>query len=137
MFTRGIHSMEGIFKVLADKVELKNPTTRHGLHEAVLQSWEELSERKSRGCIQHQTRVRRQIVDCRSEEKMSRSQWLTNRLRTLTYSQAMLEKQKKKNPFEDDSRRHNYLLIESWQTIRKCFAKTSPSIWEINSRRWQ
>ncbi|XP_036364913.1 uncharacterized protein LOC118766002 [Octopus sinensis] len=56
---------EGIFKVLVDKVELKNPTTRHELHEAVLQSWEELSERKIRGCIQHQTRVRRQIVDCR------------------------------------------------------------------------
>ncbi|CAI9727468.1 Hypothetical predicted protein [Octopus vulgaris] len=56
---------EGIFKVLADKVELKNPTTRHELHEAVLQSWEELSERKIRGCIQHQIRVRRQIVDCR------------------------------------------------------------------------
>ena len=33
-----------IFSVMADAVELQNPTTRQGLHEAILLAWESLSE---------------------------------------------------------------------------------------------
>lgn len=55
---------QGIFQVMADAVESYRPTTRQGLHEAVLQVWEALSERSILSHIREQTQVRRKIVDC-------------------------------------------------------------------------
>ena len=54
-----------IFSVLADAVEVCNPTTRQELHEAVLQAWESLSERKILTHIRLQALVRAKIVKCR------------------------------------------------------------------------
>lgn len=56
---------QGIFSVLADAVELRNPTTRQELHEAVLQSWASISERKILTHIRQQALVRAKIVECR------------------------------------------------------------------------
>ena len=37
---------QGIFNILADEVEIKSPSTRNELHEAVCAAWRSLSERK-------------------------------------------------------------------------------------------
>ena len=62
---------QGIFNILADEVEIKSPSTRNELHEAVCAAWRSLSERKILSYIRGggQTKVRGRVINCHGGNK--------------------------------------------------------------------
>jgi len=52
---------QGLFRLIADRVELRDPVNRDTLHTAVIDTWNQLRRRDIMKFVVNQTKVRRQI----------------------------------------------------------------------------